>query len=81
MYLSFDVDIIEDIYYNNNDISIIYEFSCNEEENINEKDRYKFKFIIDIFKLFEDFYMSEVKDGILFVDILINLEKRKYSYV
>lgn len=81
MYLSFDADIIEDIYYNNNDISIIYEFSCNEEENINEKDRYKFKFIIDIFKLFEDFYMSEVKDGILFVDILINLEKRKYSYV
>lgn len=81
MYLSFDVDIIEDIYYNNNDISIIYEFSCNEEENINEKDRYKFKFIIDIFKLFEDFYMSEVKDGILFVDIFINLEKRKYSYV
>lgn len=81
MYLSFDADIIEDIYYNNNDISIIYEFSCNEEENINEKDRYKFKFIIDIFKLFEDFYTSEVKDGILFVDILINLEKRKYSYV
>lgn len=81
MYLSFDVDIIEDIYYNNNDISIIYEFSCNEEENIYEKDRYKFKFIIDIFKLFEDFYTSEVKDGILFVDILINLEKRKYSYV
>lgn len=81
MYLSFDADIIEDIYYNNNDISIIYEFSCNEEENINEKDRYKFKFIIDIFKLFEDFYTSEVKDGILFVDIFINLEKRKYSYV
>lgn len=81
MYLSFDADIIEDIYYNNNDISIIYEFSCNEEENINEKDRYKFKFIIDIFKLFEDFYMSEVKDGISFVDIFINLEKRKYSYV
>lgn len=81
MYLSFDADIIEDIYYNNNDISIIYEFSCNEEENINEKDRYKFKFIIDIFKLFEDFYISEVKDGILFVDIFINLEKRKYSYV
>lgn len=81
MYLSFDADIIEDIYYNNNDISIIYEFSCNEEENINEKDRYKFKFIIDIFKLFEDFYTSEVKDGISFVDILINLEKRKYSYV
>lgn len=81
MYLSFDADIIEDIYYNNNDISIIYEFSCNEEENINEKDRYKFKFIIDIFKLFEDFYTSEVKDGISFVDILINLEKKKYSYV
>lgn len=81
MYLSFDADIIEDIYYNNNDISIIYEFSCNEEENINEKDRYKFKFIIDIFKLFEDFYTSEVKDGISFVDIFINLEKRKYSYV
>ncbi|XP_052718753.1 pleckstrin homology domain-containing family G member 5-like isoform X6 [Crassostrea angulata] len=80
LHLSPDADIIEDIYHNNNDISTIHESSCNEEENINEKDRHKSKSTTDISKLFEDLHTSEVKDGISSVDIPTNLEKRKYSH-
>lgn len=80
LHLSPDADTIEDIYHNNNDISTIHESSCNEEENINEKDRHKSKSTTDISKLFEDLHTSEVKDGISSVDIPTNLEKRKYSH-
>ncbi|XP_061162670.1 pleckstrin homology domain-containing family G member 5-like isoform X2 [Saccostrea echinata] len=80
LHLSPEVDVIEDLYQNNNDISTIHESSCNEEENISEKDRHKSKSTTDIAKLFEDLHTSEVKDGISSVDIPANLEKRKFSH-
>nr|XP_022337376.1 pleckstrin homology domain-containing family G member 5-like isoform X6 [Crassostrea virginica] len=81
IHLSPDGDIInEDLYQNNNDISTIHESSCNEEENISEKDRHKSKSTTDISKLFEELHTSEVKDGISSVDIPANIEKKRFSH-